>query len=130
MGYISPSKEELLASINPNMHLTRSFLKRVYGYSVTEPDFADRAIIALEQAGCTKARQYYDSWVTEYEAAYNASMREVSAAYRTECEKAWENKKKEVNKSRAKRQKLNQNSQECWAELSEALGFPSMKKAQ
>ncbi len=74
MEYILPSKEELLASICPEMHLTKSFLKRVYGYGVTDPTFPDKAIVALEAAGCSKAQQYYQDWVSKYEAAQEAEI--------------------------------------------------------
>lgn len=94
MEYISPSKEELLASINPDMCLTKGFIKRIYGYSVTEPEFADQAIKALEQAGCSKARIYYTEWVTEYETAYDAMIKPVAEWYRRECEKEWAKKQK------------------------------------
>ena len=129
MGY-TPSKEELLASINPDMHLTKGFLKRIYGYSITDPGFADKALSALQAAGCTSARQYYDSWVVEYEVAYDAMMKPVANWYSRECEKAWETKVKEVRTLREKEKRTRQNRQERWTELSEALGFPSTREAQ
>ncbi len=95
MECISPSKEKLLASINPDMHLTKGFLRKIYGYSITEPEFAEQAITALEAVGCTRAREYYDSWVGEYEAAYDAAMKPVADWYRRECEKQWEKRQKE-----------------------------------
>lgn len=51
MAYTSPSKEELLASIRPDMKLTWDFFKRIYGYEITWPGFADRALTALEAVG-------------------------------------------------------------------------------
>ncbi|NBK94372.1 hypothetical protein D5278_20945 [bacterium 1XD21-13] len=128
MECISPSKEKLLASINPDMHLTKGFLKRIYGYSITEPEFAEQALTALEQAGCSKAQTYYKDWVNEYAAAYDAAMKPVADWYSRECEKAWEAKVKEVRASRRKKQKTKPSRQERWTELSEALGFPSTKK--
>ncbi len=68
------SKEELLASIKPDMRLTKSFIKRIYGYGVTDASFPDKAITALEAAGCSKARQYYKDWVKEYEMAYDTEL--------------------------------------------------------
>lgn len=130
MEYMPPSKDKLLASINPDMHLTKGFLKRIYGYSITEPEFAVQAITALEQVGCSKARAYYAEWVADYEAAYDAAMKPVADWYSRECEKAWETKVKEVRTLREKEKRTRQNRQERWTELSEALGFPSMKRAQ
>ena len=75
------SREELLACIKQDMHLKRSFFKRVYGYEISCPGFADRVIAALEAVGCCKARQYYDDWVSEYEAAYRAEIQPVVAWY-------------------------------------------------
>lgn len=89
------SREELLASIQPDMHLTRDFIKRIYGYEISYPGFAEQAIAALEQAGCSRARQYYEDWVAEYEVAYNAEMKEVAHWYRLELEKRWEKRRKE-----------------------------------
>ncbi len=78
---MSPSKEECLASIQPDMKLTRSFLRRIYGYEMDYPGFAEDALNRLENVGCSLARQYYSSWVTDYETAYNAEMREVARWY-------------------------------------------------
>lgn len=89
------SKEGLLSSIQPNMKLTKDFFKRVYGYGVTDESFPDKAIAALEAAGCSKARVYYESWVNEYEAAYQAEIKPVAAWFRRECEKQWEKRRKE-----------------------------------
>lgn len=100
MEYASPSKEELLASIKPDMRLTKSFIKRIYGYGVTDASFSDKAIAALEAAGCSKARAYYESWVNEYEAAHSAELKEVAHWYRLECEKQWEKRQKEGEERR------------------------------
>lgn len=100
MECISPSKEELLASIKPDMKLTKRFIKRIYGYSVTDVSFPDRAIAALEAAGCSKARQYYESWVNEYETAHNAELKDAVHWYVTEFEREWKKRQeKEVKKN-------------------------------
>lgn len=107
MECTSPSKEELLASIKPDMVLTKRFIKRIYGYDVADASFPDRAIAALEAAGCFKARQYYESWVSEYEAAHNAELKEVAHWYRLECEKQWEKRRKEGEERRRQEKMLN-----------------------
>lgn len=114
MECTSPSKEELLASIKPDMILTKRFIKRIYGYGVTDASFPDRAIAALEAAGCSKARQYYESWVNEYEAAYNAELKEAAHWYRLECEK-------ELKKRQEKEVKKNGNTIGDWHRFK---GFP------
>ena len=83
----TPNRESLLALIQPDMRLTKEFMKRVYSFNMYHPGFSEQAIAALEQAGCSKARNYYEEWVAEYEAAYNAEMKEVAHWYRLECEK-------------------------------------------
>jgi len=99
MECTSPSKEGLLASINPDMVLKKSFFKRVYGYGVTDASFPDKAIAALEDVGCGRARQYYEDWVAEYEAAHNAAMEKVARWYAAECEREWRKRQKEDGKS-------------------------------
>ena len=95
MAYTSPSKEELLASIRPDMKLTWDFFKRIYGYSLYEPEFAERALIALEAVGVRRARDYYKTWVSKYEAERDAEMKNVAVWYAQECKKQWEKRQKE-----------------------------------
>ena len=89
-----PSKEELLASISPDMKLTQNFFKRTYGYELSFPGFSEEAIAKLEAAGCSRAREHYDTCVKEYEAEQAAVMKEVGEWYRQECKKQWEAKRK------------------------------------
>ena len=130
MAYTSPSKEELLASIRPDMKLTKNFFRRIYGYEMSWPEFADRAIAALEAAGCSRARGYYETWVSEYEAERAAEMKKVAAWYAEECKRQWEKRQKEGERERARQQQTQwqQSSRERWAEMSEALGFQPIAK--
>lgn len=95
-----PSKEKLLSSIRPDMKLTKDFFKRIYGYELSYSGFADQTIAALEAAGCSHARQYYDGWVNEYQTARDAELKEVAHRYRLECEKEWEKRQKEGEERR------------------------------
>lgn len=118
------NKETFLASIKPDMVLTKGFIKKIYGYGVTDVSFPNRVIAALETAGCSKARQYYESWVSEYEAAQDAELREVAHWYIAECEREWERKQKEGEEKRKGEQKPEwKSSEQRWAELSIILGF-------
>lgn len=99
------NKETLLASIKPNMRLTKSFIKRIYGYGVTDASFPDKAIAALEAAGYSNARQYYTDWVNEYETACDAELKEVANWYKQECDKEWEEKQKGSGEQRTQREK-------------------------
>lgn len=110
MGYASPSKESLLDSIVPDMRLTKDFFKRVYGYEVSYPGFSEQAIEALEAAGCSKARQYYEDLVGEYEAARDAELKEVARRYRLECELGWEKKKRKEGAEQRKQREWRQTS--------------------
>ncbi len=101
----TPNRESLLALIQPDMHLTKDFIKRIYGYEISYPGFAEQAIDALARAGCSKARKYYEDWVAEYEAAYNAEMKEVAHWYRLELEKRWEKRRKEGEEQRTQRER-------------------------
>ena len=98
------SKEQLLQSIAPAMKLTKGFFKRVYGYELTWPGFADQAIKALEAAGCSRARQYYDMVVGECERQYEADLAGVACWYVGECAKDWKKRQKgsEGQRSRQK----------------------------
>jgi hypothetical protein len=98
------SREELLAGIRPGMRLTKGFIRSIYSNEISCPGFAEQAIAALEQAGCSRARQYYNDWVTEYEAAYKAEIRPVAHWYRLECEKRWKKKQEEGEEKRKQKE--------------------------
>lgn len=85
-----PTKESLLESINPDMKLYKSTFKRIYGYELSYPGFAEEALAKLESAGCCKAREYYSSFVTEYENEHEKEMVKVAEWYRKELERSEE----------------------------------------
>ena len=87
------------------MIINRAFFLKVYGYEISYPGFAEIAIKILEDAGCSKAGEYYDSIVGEYEKRYREQIREAGAWYLGESEKAWEKKQKEGEEKR-KEQKI------------------------
>ena len=82
------------------MKLTKGFFKRVYGYELTWPGFADQAIKALEAAGCSRARQYYDMVVGECDRQYEADLAGVACWYAGECTKEWGKRQKEGEEQR------------------------------
>ncbi|MFG6369557.1 MAG: hypothetical protein K1W16_14315 [Lachnospiraceae bacterium] len=91
----TPSREALLALIQPDMKtIPKEFFKRIYGFEISYPGFSKQAITALENAGCLKARQYYENWVNEYETVREAGLKEVTHWYQLECEKQWEKMQK------------------------------------
>ncbi|KJJ71702.1 hypothetical protein [Clostridium sp. FS41] len=97
------SKEQLLQSISPIMNLTKSFFKRVYGYELTWPGFADQALIVLKGAGCSRAREYYDSIVQKYESQYVAGMKSTLKWYCEKCEKEWRDREKGSEEQRLRK---------------------------
>ena len=92
MGRNMASREELLQSIRSGMKLDKAFFMKVYGYEISFPGFSDEAIKALSDAGCSRAREYYNKAVSEYEQKHDEEMKEVAAWYRKECEKQWQKK--------------------------------------
>lgn len=90
------SREELLKSINPEMRLTRVFFLKVYGYEISFPGFAEIAIKVLEDAGCSRARSYYDQIVQEYKQKHEEKLKTVAIEYVKQLdqqrEKKWSDK--------------------------------------
>lgn len=101
----TPNRESLLALIQPNLRLTKEFLKRIYAFEISYPGFSEEAIAALEAVGCVRAREHYTSWVQEYESKRDAELKEVAHWYRLECEKQWEKRRKEGEERRKREEK-------------------------
>lgn len=74
------------------MRLDRAFFLRVYGYEISYPGFKDAAIEALEDAGCSRAREYYGEIVLEYRKKRDKELKPVAAWYVRELEKKWKRK--------------------------------------
>lgn len=115
------SHMELLQGIRPNMKLDKTFFLKIYGYEISFPGFADKAVKALEDAGCSKAREYYEMSIGEYQAKQDKGMNHVAAWYREECEKEW--KKKQEKRGELERKQKKQTGRERWTELSRILNF-------
>ena len=110
-----PNKDELLQSITPVMKLDKAFFLKVYGYDISYPGFRETAIKALEDAGCSKAREYYEQITTEYEKKRDESIRPVAHAFRLKCEQEWERKVKEYERKKGdelREQKYSSNLQQ------------------
>ena len=73
-----PTRETLLSEIGPEMKLYRSFFMRIYGYELTWPGFAETALTALEDAGCSRAREYYSRFVSEYEEGRETELKNAA----------------------------------------------------
>ncbi|MCI8401113.1 MAG: hypothetical protein HFI38_03295 [Lachnospiraceae bacterium] len=93
------SREELLLSIRPDMKLNKAFFLKVYGYEITWPGFAEKALSALEMiAGCSRAREHYQKIVNDYEEAYQKEMKEVGEWYVQQCERKRRERGEEIRR--------------------------------
>ena len=107
-----PSRQELLSSIQPNMKLTKNFFMRIYGYEITWQGFAEQALTELERAGYSKAQEYYQRFVSEYEQEHEKVLKGVAEWYKKEIDKKGSDKvwkrQQEVEQSTKKSQLLKQ----------------------
>lgn len=104
-----PSREELLQSIQSDMKLNKAFFMKVYGYEITYPGFKERAISKLEEAGCSKAEEYYNRFVGEYEENKDKELKEVARWAIQELGQKWEGRERQGEKLR--KQKITQDLQ-------------------
>ena len=95
------SKEQLLENIGPGMNLTKGYFRKIYGYEISYPGFKETAIRTLEEAGCTKARAYYDEIIGEYQKQQDEAIRPVAEEYAKECNRKWKQREKEGETKRS-----------------------------
>ena len=123
---ISPSKEQLLSSIQPGMKLDKSFFLRIYGYEISFPGFREEAISKLERAGCSRAMEYYDQTVSEYQVKHDAELRPVARWYRQQLEAEFKEDMKKYDRTAGEQERNQQISnlkKNRWNVLSEILNF-------
>lgn len=89
------NKEEFLHSFSTGMKLYKSTFLKIYGYELSYPGYAEKALSWLEMLGCSKARTYYSGVVVEYEHERDKELKEVASWDRTTSN----NHKKEVSSS-------------------------------
>lgn len=73
--------EQLLNEIQPGMRLTRAFFKKVLGFEMTWPGCADEMLSRLEELGCSRAREYYETVRAEWKQRHEQQMKNVAAWY-------------------------------------------------
>lgn len=94
-------RESLQRSLRPDVKLYKSTFKKILGYDITTPGFAEDALTRLEILGCSRAREYYEAVKTEWQQDHDAQMKRAAHWYKGQCENEWENtKRKEVRESR------------------------------
>lgn len=126
----SINKEALLDQMHTGMHLYRSTFKKIYGYELSYPGFAEQAISRLEDLGCKKARDYYETVRAEIDEQYAQEMTKAGAWYADECKRHQEKEQKGGRRERARQQQTQwqQSGRERWMEMSEVLGFQLIAK--
>jgi len=87
------SRRELLDSISCDMRLDKSFFMKIYGYELTWAGFAEDALTRLEFLGCSRAREYYNRFVNEYEKEHNQQMKNVAKWYKKQGENESQSRK-------------------------------------
>lgn len=74
------NRGSFLAQFRDPEHLTltrRTFIK-MYGYELSYPGTAAEAIALLEEAGCSRAEEYYNATVAEQEQKQNEIYKSVA----------------------------------------------------
>ena len=89
------NKESFLRSFLPQMRLDKAVFKKIYGYELTWPGFAEIALTRLENLGCSRAREYYETVQAEINQEWNEIYKRVAVWYGKQYEDG-----KAVSKSR------------------------------
>ncbi|MEZ3469965.1 MAG: hypothetical protein K1W40_16670 [Schaedlerella sp.] len=101
-----PTREKLLADIQPGIKLTKNLFLQIYGYNISTPGFADEAIAKLKDLGCSKAGEYYEQITSEWKEGNEKMLQEVAV---------WYKKQDSYKKEGEERRKQEQNSRK-WME--------------
>lgn len=99
--------------------LNQNIFKKILGYDMTWPGFAEDALTRLEELGCSRAREYYEAVRSGWQQEHEQQMRNVAE---------WHSKqsfdRKKVRESRTEQEaEQQQQRRERWQKLSEILGF-------
>lgn len=118
-------REPFLHSFSCDMKLYKSTFKKILGYDITTPGFADDAIARLEILGCSRAREYYETVKAEWQQEHDAQMKRAAEWSRDQWANEWENTKRKAVRESRKKQEAEQREQrrERWRKLSEMLGY-------
>ncbi len=109
----SINKEALLDQMHTGMHLYRSTFKKIYGYELSYPGFAEQAISRLGDLGCKKARHYYEVVRGKIEEQYDQDMKKAGAWFREQCEK----ERKELQRKAVIESRKEQEAEQLKADL-------------
>lgn len=93
------TRQQLLESIRPGMKLDKAFFLRIYADEITWPGSADKAIRKLEEAGCSRAREYYNKTFAEYQRKRDEELRPIARQIR----RRWEAEFRDLTKNGSRR---------------------------
>lgn len=98
-------REPFLNAFSCDMKLYKSTFKKILGYDIATPGFAEDALTRIEGLGCSRAREYYETVKAEWQQEHDAQMKSVAHWYKGQCENEFENmKRKAVRESRKKQE--------------------------
>ena len=120
-GYLQMNEKEMLASINPNMRLTKGFLRSMYCKGMDNPDFPEQAIAALEAAGCSKAREQFQAWEQLYEAEREETLKRVAYWYAEVTKRDYERWVRESRRQQKTEQQIQNLTRDELTELCQKL---------
>ena len=86
-------REPLMRSLRPDVKLYKSTFKKILGYDITTPGFAEEALTRLEILGCSRAREYYETVKAEWQQEHDAQMKSAAHWYKGQCENEFERRK-------------------------------------
>lgn len=86
-------RQKFKGTIKPGMKLYKNTFKKILGYELTTPGFADEVLDQLEVLGCSHAREYYETVKkNEWQQEYSSQMKNTGEWYRRQ-----DFERKEVN---------------------------------
>lgn len=90
------------------MKLNKAFFLKIYGYEITWPGFAETALRALEDAGCSKAGSYYTSVVEAYERELDEQLKPVAKWLQEKIDSDFEKQVKEYERKQGDEKRKSQ----------------------
>lgn len=97
---LQTGREPLMRSLRPDVKLYKSTFKKILGYDITTPGFAEDALTRLEILGCSRAREYYEAVKAEWQQEHDAQMKGVAHWYKGQCENEFDNMKRKAVRAR------------------------------
>lgn len=89
-------RKPFLHSFSCDMKLYKSTFKKILGFELTTPGFAEDALTRLEILGCSRAREYYETVRSEWQQEHDAQMKRAAEWSRDQWANEWENTKRKA----------------------------------